>query len=39
MEILFALGVLFFLVGSYLYIGYWLLRVLMRWLIEKDDNA
>lgn len=39
MEILIWFGVLIFLVASYVYIGYWLLRVIMRWITEKDKNA
>lgn len=39
MEILFWLGVLALLVGSYVYIGYWILRVITRWLFEKDKNG
>ena len=38
MEILIWLGVLALLVGSYVYIGYWVLLVLMRWIHEKGKD-
>jgi hypothetical protein len=38
MEILIWLGVLALLVGSYVYTGYWVLLVLMRWIHEKGKD-
>lgn len=38
MEILIWIGVLLLLVGSYLYISYWFLLILMRWIHEKGKD-
>jgi hypothetical protein len=38
MEILIWLGVFALLVASYVYIGYWVLLVLIRWINEKGKD-
>jgi hypothetical protein len=38
MEILIWVGVLALLVASYVYIGYWFLLVLIRWINEKGKD-